>query len=323
MLERAQGSLIGLAVGDALGQPTEGWHPAQIEQRYGWIEGLIGETVHVSDDTEYTLFSAQALLKYGLNVTSDDIAREWLAHIVPKQGPFKGAGFSEMATIENLRRGLRPPASGHHYHAWSDGFAMRVAPFAIVWPGDAQAAAELAQRDGMVSHAGEGLYGGMAVAAAISAALAQGPLDAIVASALRVIPYQSWTAREIRRGVALGDATTSPREAITRLFEALAVTHYPWTDLAPEAVGLAFGVLAHGRGDIRRSLLLAVNLGRDADTVAAIVGAILGAQQGKEAIPAAWQAALGPAQGICLPSVAGLQLPDIAKELWTLGQQAS
>lgn len=323
MLAHAQGSLIGLAVGDALGQPTEGWSPPAIRQRYGWIDGFVNDTVTVSDDTEYTLFSAQALIKYGLRVTSEDFAREWVTHIVPKHGPFKGAGFSEMATIENLRRGVRPPESGQHYHAWSDGFAMRVAPFAVVQPDDPASAADLAQRDGVISHAGEGLYGGLAVAAAISTALARRPLDAILASALQVIPRGSWTAREIKRGVEIGEQSPTQEVAIERLFGKLAVTHYPWTDLAPEAVGLAFGVMAHCAGDFRASVLTAVNLGRDADTVAAIVGAVLGAQQGMQVVPEEWRKAIGPARGICLPSVSGLVLPEVAASLWSLREASA
>ncbi len=322
MLNAARGCLIGLAVGDALGQPTEGWTPAAIQAKWGYLEGFVGDAA-VSDDTEYTLFSAKVLLEYGLSVTSDNFADEWLAHIVSAPGPFKGAGYSEMAAIENLRRGLRPPLSGQHYHSWSDGLAMRVAPFGVVFPAQPEAACQLARLDGVVSHAGEGIYGGLAVAAAVSVAMAEASLEQIVDAALRAVPFDSWTAREIRRALDIVEPLDSARNAIQPLHDALAVAYYPWTDLAPEAVALAFGLLVAGREDFRETLLAAVNLGRDADTVAAIAGAILGAKLGYAGIPETWRDAIGPATGRCLACVCGMSLHTIATELVILGKTAA
>lgn len=76
------------------------------------------------------------LLRYGVQITSDDVAREWRHPLVRQGGLFRGAGFSEMAAIENLRRGIDPPLSGCHFHSWSDGLAMRVAPPAIAANGN-------------------------------------------------------------------------------------------------------------------------------------------------------------------------------------------
>lgn len=322
MLDAAKGCLVGLAVGDALGQPTEGWTPAAIQAKWGYLKGFVGNAA-VSDDTEYTLFSAKVLLEHGLSVTSDDFANEWLTHIVSAPGPFKGAGFSEMAAIENLRRGLRPPLSGQHYHSWSDGLAMRVAPFGVVFPAQPEAACQLARLDGVVSHAGEGIYGGLAVAAAVSVAMAGAPLEEIVDAALRAVPFDSWTVREIRRALDIVESLGSARDAIQPLHDALAVTYYPWADLAPEAVGLAFGLLVAGQEDFRETLLAAVNLGRDADTVAAIAGAILGAKLGYSGIPEAWRDAIRPATGRCLACVCGMSLHTVAVELVALARSTA
>jgi len=317
VIDKITGSLVGLAMGDALGQPTEGWSPQAIAAKWGYISGFVGE-VAVSDDTEYTLYSAKLLLEHGYDLTRDDVADAWLRDIVPLPGPFKGAGFSELATIENLRRGIRPPDSGQHFHAWSDGFAMRVAPFAAVAPGDPQTACRLATEDGIVSHAGEGLYSGLAVAAAVSVALTDAPLNEVVHAALEAIPDSSWTARAIREGWALGSSHPSAKAAIYPLHDALAVTTYPWADLGPEAIGLAFGLLHAGRGEFEATVLAAVNLGRDADTIAAIVGAILGAKLGYDALPPAWRSAAGEVTGRCLPCVRGLNLIEVAAELTQL-----
>jgi ADP-ribosylglycohydrolase len=308
---------VGLAVGDALGQPTEGLTPAQVRARWGRIETLLDPAAAVSDDTEYALFAAQVLLERGGAITSDAIADAWLERIVPQTGPFKGAGFSEMAAIENLARGLRPPASGRHYHAWSDGLAMRVAPYGVFAAGDPVEAARLARVDGVVSHDGEGLHAGAAVASSLAVAMTAAPsdLDAVLDVALHHVPEDSWTARDLRRALELGRAADGAWSAIDPLHDALAVRRYPWMDLGPEAVGLAWGLLAAGRGDFRSTLLAAVNLGRDADTVAAIAGAVLGALHGFDAVPDEWRGVLRPAEGRCLRCVAGMDLIDVADRL--------
>lgn len=322
MIEAARGCFAGLAVGDALGQPTEGWSRQAIAERWGFIEGFVGK-VSVSDDTEYALFTAQAFLRFGLSASSDDIASAWLEHIVPLPGPFKGAGFSEMAAIENLKRGQRPPQSGRHYHSWSDGLAMRVVPCGILGAGDPSLAAHLAAVDGSVSHDGEGIYAGQAVAAAQAAAMGEGDIEQIIDAALAVVPADSWTHRNIRLALEIASGSSDLTSTLQPLYDALAVTYYPWTDLAPEAVGLAFGLLKAGRGSFRDTVLAAVNLGRDTDTVAAIAGSILGAKHGMGAIPAEWLAAVQPASGICLACVRGLDLLETADALVALREGAS
>jgi len=319
----ARGSLIGLAVGDALGQRTEGWTPAAITEKWGYIEDLPEGAAPVSDDTEYALFSAQVLLEHGLGVTSDQFADAWLERIVPQQAAFKGAGFSEMAAIDNLRRGLRPPHSGRHFHSWSDGLAMRVAPFGVAVGGDHRLAARLALENGLVSNDGEGIYAGQAVAAAVAAASRAEDFQGILGAARDVIPANSWTYRNIDRAVAIGAGAESARSVILELHDALAVTYYPWADLGPEAVGLAFGLLVAGGGSsnsVEGTLLAAVNLGRDADTVAAIVGAIMGARFGPTAIPERWHRVIAPATGRCLACVKGVDLLETADALAELAK---
>ena len=64
----------------------------------------------------------------------------------------------------------------------------------------------------------------------------------MIAAALSVVPMDSWTARSLRRAV-VARAPTRPGDG-TRVRSAVVIGGYPWTDLAPEAVGLAFGAFA-------------------------------------------------------------------------------
>ncbi|ROP53844.1 ADP-ribosylglycohydrolase family protein [Streptomyces sp. PanSC9] len=308
--ERARGALLGLAVGDALGAPAENLRPSEIRARWGRITGYVTDRPSGTDDTEYAIFSGLLLARHGSALTPAHVEAAWHEWIADRaEGPFRGAGFSERGTLENLRRGLAAPISAQHRHAWSDGLAMRAAPFGVFAAGRPGEAARLVAVDGSISHEGEGIYGGQAVAAGVAAAMAGAPVPVVIASALAVVPDDSWTARSLRRAV-----TVSHRgERAVR--SAVVIGGYPWTDLAPEAVALAFGAYAAADGDFREAVLTAVNMGRDADTTAAVAGALAGATQGLAAIPPAWASAIGPARGRCLPSMAGHHVLDVAELL--------
>ncbi|MEV5738711.1 ADP-ribosylglycohydrolase family protein [Microbispora rosea] len=311
--DRARGCLLGLAAGDALGAPAENLAPEEIAARWGVLTEIErGGT----DDTEYTIFAATVLLRHGHALTSEDVARAWREEIVARlDGPMRGAGFSELGTVEALRRGLRPPLTGRwHAHGWSDGLAMRAAPYGIFAAGDPDEAARLAETDGRVSHTGEGIFGGRAVAAAVAVAMTGASPAEVAAAALRAVPEDSWTARSLR--AALDVAARTPRPLLGRaLHDAVVIRHYPWTDLAPEAVALAFAAYTAGGGEVEASVVIAANLGRDADTTAAVAGALAGAGRGEAAVPARWAERIGPVAGRCLPVVAGRDVRDVADEI--------
>ncbi|WP_107501706.1 ADP-ribosylglycohydrolase family protein, partial [Streptomyces viridosporus] len=252
--ERARGALLGLAVGDALGAPAENMKPSEIRATWGRITGYVADRPAGTDDTEYAIFSGLLLARHGHALTPAHAEAAWHELIADRaEGPFRGAGFSERGTLENLRRGLAAPISAQHRHAWSDGLAMRAAPCGVF------------------------------------AAMAGAPVVTVVASALAVIPDDSWTARSLRRAV------TAAHLGERAVRSAVVIGGYPWTDLAPEAVALAFGAYAAADGDFEQAVLTAVNMGRDADTTAAVAGALAGATRGARAIPEPWAAAIGPA----------------------------
>jgi ADP-ribosylglycohydrolase len=320
---RARGCLAGLAAGDALGRPAEGMEPPEIVERWGRIEGYVAETPVGSDDTEYALLTAKALLRHRADFTADRVADLWQAEVCHQEGGFAGGGFSEMAAVRNLERGHRPPRSGQHAHAWSDGLAMRVAPIGIAAVGDPALAARWAFEDGLVSHSGEGIYAGQAVAAAVAVAMAGADPRAVFEAALAALPDDSWTARSMRAGRQVVDAApdwpTAAREAVDRL----AVRRYYWADLAPEAVSLAFVAVLAGQGDFRETVLNAVNLGRDADTIAAMAGAVAGAAAGIEQVPEEWRQAVAVAPGVCLATTRGMHPMEVADALCELAAERS
>jgi ADP-ribosylglycohydrolase len=317
LLSRAQGAMSGLAAGDALGRPVEGMSAEMIRKTYGSVSDFVNMTPGGSDDTEYALLTASALLKYGLKITADDFADFWLEKVCSQTAAFAGAGFSEMNAIANLRKGLRPPQSGQHNHAWSDGLAMRVAPIGVVSAGDFEVAKRITIADGLVSHSGEGIHSGVIIAVAISAAMKGLSSDVVFEESMKAIPQNSWSYRAMRdvKQIVETHSDLPVHEIADLLLDKVAVTDYFYADLAPEAVSLAMASVLYGRGDFARTLLFAVNLGRDADTIAAMAGAVAGALAGYEAIPDNWKKAVISVGGTCLQFAKGLNPYAIAEEL--------
>ncbi|MEA3339853.1 MAG: ADP-ribosylglycohydrolase family protein, partial [Chloroflexota bacterium] len=74
-LGKARGCLAGLALGDAMGCPTEFMTPEQIAAEYGWVEGLVAAPIwhphaalpagRVTDDTEQAMALAGVYLRDG------------------------------------------------------------------------------------------------------------------------------------------------------------------------------------------------------------------------------------------------------------------
>ncbi len=314
--QRIRGAVLGQAIGDALGAPTEGMTRAGIRQQFGRVTDFLSDDPAGTDDTEYAALTAQILLRYGSELSSTDVAREWTDALVDQTTPFEGGGFSEMDAIHNLAKGLLPPATGSDNHElWSDGSAMRVAPIGAYCAGDPVEAARLAAIDAAVSHARDGIWCGQAVAAAVAAGIEATDWRAVVDAGIQATPPGSWSRRMIEKAVAVASEPGTVEERLDELERRIAIFHYPWADVAPEATALAFGVFVIAEGGYVEAVLGGVNIGRDADTIAAMAGAMAGALNGVDAIPARWKDRLGPLRGSCIEAMAGVDLWKLADDI--------
>ena len=314
--DRVYGAIIGQAVGDALGAPTEGMTRQQITGKYDWVADFVSDDPAGTDDTEYAVLTAQTLLRYGHDLTPDDVTTSWRDTLAGQQGGFNRGGFSEMDAIHNLRAGLVAPQTGSDNHEmWSDGSAMRIGPVGVFCAGDPAEAARLAAIDAQVSHARDGIYCAQAVAAAVAVALVAGSWEAVVEAGLAAVPEDSWSARTIKSAIDLGSSASSLRRAVDDLYESISIFCYPWADVAPEATALAFGLFAAARGDYVGSVLGGVNIGRDADTIAAMAGSLAGALHGAQAVPERWRDRINVVRGQCIQATAGVRLTDLARQL--------
>lgn len=204
VLDRAQGCLVGQAIGDALGAPVEGYKPESIRRRYGRITDFLQDHPVGTDDTEYAVLNALILLECGLDLTEADLLSVWQRWLLAPDSGFSGGGFSDIIAVSNLRRGVTPPQSGRfNQQMWSDGLAMAVGPVGIACAGDPERAARVAARLGAVTNGRDGIDAGRAIAAGVAAAMTgQDPAD-VLSAALRHVPADCWTRRLLERAAAL------------------------------------------------------------------------------------------------------------------------
>ena len=316
--DRWSGALLGLACGDALGAPTENLTRAEINARYGWLDEFGPTHEAGTDDTEFAVLTAMTVLSKGRDFTSADVAQAWRMNLLGQREEFRTGGFSELGALAALRRGLEPPASGtDHHEPFSDGAAMRATPCGMAWPGRPNRAAALAAQDAAVSHSRDGIWCAQAVATGVSVALTCNDCRVVVGTARQVLPEDSWSRELTDRALAAASTCTGPDAAAAdTLVESVAIAHYPWTDLAPEAFALALACVQLACGEPIPAIVLAANLGRDADTIAAMAGALTGAWRGAEALPAEWRERCGTVHGVCIRATAGTSLPDLSTRLY-------
>jgi ADP-ribosylglycohydrolase len=317
LIRRARGALLGVAIGDAMGAPVEGRSAADIRALYGGITGFVSDAAIGTDDTDFTLFNALLLAEYGSRITVAQVEAEWRDKLLAPGRAYRPGGFSDVVSTRNLAAGLHAPQSGLWGHQmWSDGVAMAISPAGIVAAGRPALAAQLAITLGCVSNGRDGLWAAQAVAAAIAVAMVGASPHAMLDAALSAVPADSWTGRSLRRAAAICDRLSDDLDtALQQLSDELVVGWWPWADLVTEAVPLAFGAFLAAKGEFHRAVPAGVSLGRDADTIGAIVGSLAGAYGGVDALPAAWAARAAMSPGACIGVVAGTDIAALAEGL--------
>ena len=305
-LSRAHGALAGLALGDALGMPTQAMSPEQIRAVYGRITGLVDADASqpyapgmpagsVTDDTEQALLIASLLVR-GRGSSSGRVALNavefahsllaWEDSMI-ERGSLDLLGPSTKAALERVRAGADPLSVGGA--GTTNGAAMRVTPIGVaVSTADPEAFAEAVWSSCRVTHATrQGFQSAALVAAAVSLGIdaARSPSLDLRSLLWKAVTYVdslpergAWTpdpdvVAATRRAMqlAVNPASSSLECLVEQVGTSVASAH---------AIPMAFALLT--RDPSPRALLDAANIGGDTDTIGAIAGAILGATVGVE-----------------------------------------
>jgi ADP-ribosyl-[dinitrogen reductase] hydrolase len=272
--ERATGALLGLAVGDALGTTLE-FSARDGRER---IHDMVGggpfklEPGQWTDDTSMALALADSLIACDRLDECDLMTRfvSWMDEgAYSSNGRCFDVGITVGAALNRFKATAHPIAGSDNPYSAGNGSLMRLAPVAIRYWDDESKRRDAAARQSRTTHAApEAVDACVAFADVLAAAIAGKPRSDVLASTTG-----SWASRisEIMGGSWRGkrrDDIQSSGYVVHSLEAAL------WC--------------VARTGSFEEAVLLAANLGGDADTTAAIAGQLAGALYGYQAIPRLW-----------------------------------
>ncbi|HEX8200613.1 MAG TPA: ADP-ribosylglycohydrolase family protein [Isosphaeraceae bacterium] len=355
-IDHARGCMLGMAVGDALGAPLEGLSAQQIRAHYGqvvdYVDGVRAWKKKpyrwrmpglYSDDTQQALALADVLLDCG-EIDPDRLADLYLALATPKGaylGAHRGIGRSFRLVLAELERGVSPRHSGQA--SAGIGAAMRIAPVALYFRDDPAALFTAVLDASLMTHRDiRSLAGALAVALAVRHLAGGGPREPsfLFRLAAEVARAEDRIAAEYAELAALGSYRRSLSTAIAHVESVLEsprdralaalVEHAnqhgaeppcrrPTMGFPPACIPTCLYLLLT-TDSFEEATTEVVNLGGDADSAGAILGAMAGAHYGPEAIPDRWLAGLQNREGIDLRAealarggVGDLEIPDLVE----------
>lgn len=326
MLDRAYGTLVGGAIGDAMGMPASFLTRRQITDTYGYIRDFLEpekavQSYHgdlkageITDDTMESVIVSQVLIEYGgfSEAAFNAAMKKWA--IEQKMLESTVIGPSTRRYLTALIQGTDPKLTAGK--GMTNGSAMRAAPIGIRYHNDLVKCVEAAAASSLPSH---GSQPAVAAACAVAAGVALGV-------------HGGYTPREILRAAAdaaaygekIGAEVTAPSVSRRLRLVEMVVDQAKGGDISSvldelvaifgasmmsyESVSIAFGAFYATGGQGAEGVLAAVNAGDDADTNGSICGNLCGAFSGARAFPMEWRTRVEKTSGLDLKHTAQLLL---------------
>jgi len=312
LFDKIYASMLGGAIGDAMGGPVEGGHYERIAERYGVVDSLLP----YDQPPDYHSHFATA----PGSITDDTRLKHILCKTInsrgdlPRRGDFvKSCADAYYAAQTELERGFLEEyvLGGMHGEAklmWggqpTNGFIMMNSPLGLICPCDPEAAFALSYEVDFISD-GYAKYSAAMAAAAVSAAMQpHASVSSIVDEALAASAShraegkltQRWhwydhvfllNERLVKTAVDIAARHQDVFSLRAEFYEALQVG--PLGSEAAQTLAAALGMLVAAGGDLRLAIIGCVNYGRDNDSYATVAGAVAGALHGTKAIPPDWR----------------------------------
>lgn len=271
-------------MGDALGLPFEGLSPRRVARRMGSSlkhQFLLGRGM-VSDDTDHAIFAAQTLIRCKSDVDRFRCGlswrlRWWLACLPA------GIGLATLKSILRLWFGIQP--SG--VRSAGNGPCMRSAILGAYFCEDPATRSRFVDASSSLTHTDERALAAARAVAELAAALASGrwfdrPRRLELEALLKDVSCDAEWQNTVEKMIGLSD---SPLEEAAEHFGGKrGVSGYALHSVP-------FAILAWHRhfGDYPGTVEAAIRCGGDADTIAAIAGALAGISVGSGGIPQQWR----------------------------------
>lgn len=298
--DKIKGGWAGQVIGCTYGGPTEfrfngtmiGDHipiPWDENQMLWWYENVPG----LYDDVYMDLTFVDIFEKYGLDAP-DSLHALAFAHAEYQ------LWHANQAARYNILNGMMPPASGfwkNNPHSDDIDFQIEADFAGLMAPGMVNAAADIGNRIGHIMNYGDGVYGGIYVAAMYALAFVHDDMEFIVEEALKTIPkesefhqcitdviqwYRQYPDDWKRNWFEVQKKWSFDRGCPDGVFKAFNI------DAKINAAYIVIGLL-YGKGDYGKTIDIATRCGQDSDCNPANAGGILGTMLGYSNIPDYWK----------------------------------
>lgn len=273
--DRFRGSLLGLAIGDAVGTTLEFTMPGSFEP----IDDMVGggpfhlEPGEWTDDTSMALCLATSLVEVGEFDAYDqmDRYRNWAENgYLSSTGRCFDIGKTVAHALFEYERTGNPLSGPTQPRTAGNGSLMRLAPVVLFFHPNRESAVNFAAESSRTTHgAQECIHACEMMAEFLLRALSGASQDEIL------VPIQ-------REFCSAALESIAQMRFQTRSQSDIRASGYVVHCL--EAALWCFGRTS----SFRDAVLMAANLGEDADTTAAVCGQLAGAHYGDQGIPEAW-----------------------------------
>ena len=301
LLDRIYGCLVGGAIGDALGAAVENWHYADIRREHGKVAEFLpqparsrdGQPGQITDDSTLRHYLCQAIIEAGGRVGPEQYAQVWLDRLKPDR-----LFVTERLVLEKLRLGMSPWETGRG-QLLADAAIMAIAPVGIINVGDlAQAYQDgylLAgvHQDGLERDAAATIAAGTAACFSTEARP-----ETVIEGMLAHATYE--VRRLLEAGAELARESPDVDTFVVQFYDRLLDRTFPcppgvsWDPqrsvaaTSREVVPAVAGLLWLCGHDPNQALVEAASFGRDADTIASVLGCMVGAIHGASALQPEW-----------------------------------
>ncbi len=290
--DKIAGGWAGKMIGVTYGAPTEFRAQGHIyDDSINWKPSDIRGSMW-QDDIYVQLTFLMAMDRYGIDAPAKQF-----------QEMFATAGYplwhANMQARKNYYDSIFAPASGspeYNIHADDIDFQIEADYIGFMCPGMPQTAFTIADKIGHIMNYGDGVYGGVFVAAIYSEAFFESDIQKILENALKSIPAESDYNKIINDVIALHRHYPSDWRAAWKELED------KWGDVDICGAGSTFNIdaklngayiamgLLYGDGDPSKTMEISTRCGQDSDCNPSNAMAVLGVIKGFSGLPAEMQA---------------------------------
>lgn len=336
-IEKIYAGWLAKIIGIRMGAGIEGWSSQKISDVYGELDGYPVDyrLFAADDDSNGPLFFLRALEDCGKGgkMEADDVGEALLNYASFEHGFFWWGGYgcsTEHTAYLNLASGIPAPRSGS-IELNGKGVAEQIGGqiFIDTWglaaPGRPELAARLAREAASVTHDGNGVYGGMFIAACISQAFEETDIRKILEKGLSMIPADSDYSQMVREVIAFYEEHPDNwRDCLEYIQANHGYDRYPGVCHIIPNIAVMILALLYGEGDFSRTLNICNMCGWDTDCNVGNVATIMGVRGGLAAIEERWRKPINDFLA-CSGVLGSLNIQDIpygalyiAKQAWKL-----